>query len=104
MPKTLQIQEEYLRAEIFVLSSRYEGFPNVLVEAMSQGLPCIATDEPGAMSDIFNIDIDDIGQEKKDSERLGILIPNDSKEHLVKALQTLMKSTEERNYYSKKVY
>lgn len=43
------IEREYQKAGIFVLSSRYEGTPNALLEAMSFGLPCIISDSiPGA--------------------------------------------------------
>ncbi|MCE5209302.1 MAG: glycosyltransferase family 4 protein, partial [Chloroflexi bacterium] len=49
-------------ADIFILPSRSEGLPLVLLEAMSAGLPIIATDVPG-VSDAL------------DGGRCGIIIP-----------------------------
>lgn len=43
----------YRDASIFVLSSRYEGFGMVLIEAMSQGCACIAADYGGRQREIF---------------------------------------------------
>lgn len=63
-------------ARMFVLSSDFEGVPNVLLEAMSIGIPCISTDCPigGPREFINNLDN-------------GILVPVNDSKSLVSAME-----------------
>jgi glycosyltransferase involved in cell wall biosynthesis len=76
-PFTNQIQHYYSQAQVYVLSSRWEGMPLVLVEAMSHGLPIVASDLPvceeilGDFGMFFkNKNIKDLAQRLEDATHL----------------------------------
>lgn len=57
LPGTTQdIQTALLTADVFVFPSRYEGFPNALCEAMSVGLPVIASNCSGNLAIVHDRD------------------------------------------------
>ena len=53
---TSKIEDEYKKSAVFVLSSRYEAFGMVLIEAMSQGCACVACDYKGRQKEIIEND------------------------------------------------
>ena len=52
-PFTKDIEKKYLNASIYAMTSHFEGFGMVLVEASSYALPCIAFDIAAGPSDII---------------------------------------------------
>ena len=75
----------YKKAEIFVLSSRYEGFGMVLIEAMSQGCACIACDYKGRQKEII------------EDETQGIICPADNLNALADSINKMISDAEYRN-------
>jgi glycosyltransferase involved in cell wall biosynthesis len=68
------------RADVFALSSAWEGFGNVIVEAMACGTPVVCTDCPGGPAEILN-----------DGE-YGPLVPVGDHEALATAIQHMLES------------
>lgn len=87
-------------AQMFVLSSNSEGFPNALVESMALGLPVIATNAPSGPSEI-------LAEAPRDSVKdltfapHGVLTPVGSVERMAEALRA-MQDPERRKAYGAK--
>lgn len=73
MPRHLQ------QAGMYVLSSDFEGMPNALIEAMAQGLPCVATDCGGGGARFLVED-----------GRNGLLVPAGDEERMAAAMRRIL--------------
>ena len=80
---------QYLKfSDLFILSSRYEGFPNVLLEAGACGVYALANDCPGGIREIIeegiNGEISDINEHQQFAEKIKeILSANKSEKNLI---------------------
>jgi len=77
--------EWIVNGDMFVLSSRFEGFPNVLVEALKAGLPSIAFDCPWGPAEILG------------EEGASALVPAEDVGELAVALERIAKDREYRH-------
>lgn len=90
MGRSNEIYKKLREAAFFILSSRFEGFPMVLVEAQSQGVPAVSFDCPNGPSDLISNGIN------------GILVENQNKGALYDAICYMIEHPVERKTMGKK--
>lgn len=91
-PARENVEEDYAAAQIYCLPTRYEGFPNTVVEAMAAGLPIVGISDCPAMRTIVQ------------NGENGILAGEARPESLAAALRPLLKSPELRGRMGKKSF
>lgn len=83
------LQKHYRESSIYLMTSRWEGMPLVLAEAMSFGLPIIAYDQSGS-------------NEVLEHGEYGVLVQNGDIDSMVRELGILMNSIDLRSKYQNK--
>ena len=83
-PSSDDLSKEYGESSIYVMTSRNECFPMVLLVAMSYGVPCVAFDCETGPRHIIRNEVD------------GFLIDDESIEEMIKAIEVLILDIEKK--------
>jgi glycosyltransferase involved in cell wall biosynthesis len=70
MGRTDRLDEELAASSVYVLSSRFEGLPMVMIEAMTHALPIVAFDCPTGPRDVLTDGVDGILVPPRDTDAL----------------------------------
>lgn len=89
MGQSNEIYKKLREAAFYIMPSRFEGFPMVLIEAQSQGLPIVSFDCPNGPSDIIDNGVN------------GILVENQNATALYDAICYMIEHPEDRKVMGK---
>ncbi|WP_138434048.1 glycosyltransferase family 4 protein [Winogradskyella algicola] len=84
-----EVSDIMKKSDIYIMTSRWEGLPMVLIEAMSQGLVCISYDCKTGPSEII------------ENETNGILVEDQNIEEMSLKLEELINNPDKRNKLAK---
>ena len=73
------IKSNFLKSDLFILNSFYEGLPNVLIDAVNYEVPCISTNVSGAKDILLN-------------GKGGYIVPIDNQQMLQKKIKYVMEN------------
>ena len=76
--RTAEPWREMLAGDVVAMTSSYEGFPNVLLEAMALGIPCVAYDCPSGP------------RELSEDGRLAVLVPAGDRTSLADSIAEIL--------------
>ncbi len=88
-PFTQNISQEYTNSSLCLLTSHYEGFALVLLEAMMHGVPCVTFDCPYGPGEVV------------DNELCGYVVENDDIQQFADKVEYLMSHLEIRTKFAK---
>ncbi|RYZ29608.1 MAG: glycosyltransferase family 4 protein [Chitinophagaceae bacterium] len=91
-PLSFDLSKDYQQTAIYAMTSRFECFPMVLLEAMSHGIPCVSFNCPTGPSFII------------DDQENGLLVSPENVDEIADALIRLIENERLRSHFSNLAY